>query len=40
MSLTAIGPSAIFDARFDGSVARVLRHSATELSRQLGAAAG
>ncbi|MGL6113264.1 MAG: IclR family transcriptional regulator, partial [Rubrivivax sp.] len=37
MSLTAIGPSAIFDARFDGEVARVLRHSAKELSRQLGA---
>jgi DNA-binding IclR family transcriptional regulator len=40
MSLTAIGPSAIFDARFDGSVARVLRHSAMELSRQLGAEGG
>ncbi len=39
MSLTAIGPSAIFDARFDGDVARVLRRSADELSRQLGAAA-
>jgi DNA-binding IclR family transcriptional regulator len=38
MSLTAIGPSAIFDARFDGVVAKALRHSATELSRQLGAA--
>ena len=38
MSLTAIGPSAIFDARADGAVARVLRHSAGELSRQLGAA--
>ncbi len=39
MSLTAIGPSAIFDARFDGTVARVLRERAAELSRQLGAAA-
>ncbi len=37
MSLTAIGPSAIFDVRTDGAVARVLRHSADELSRQLGA---
>jgi DNA-binding IclR family transcriptional regulator len=37
MSLTAIGPSAIFDTRPDGAVARVLRHSADELSRQLGA---
>ena len=37
MSLTAIGPSAIFDVRTDGPTARVLRHSATELSRQLGA---
>jgi DNA-binding IclR family transcriptional regulator len=32
----AIGPSAIFDVRVDGAVARV-RHSAGELSRQLGA---
>jgi DNA-binding IclR family transcriptional regulator len=40
MSLTAIGPSAIFDVRTDGAVARVLRHSALELSRQLGAGAG
>ena len=37
MSLTAIGPSAVFDVRADGAVARVLRHSADELSRQLGA---
>jgi DNA-binding IclR family transcriptional regulator len=37
MSLTAIGPSAIFDVRAEGAVARVLRHSAGELSRQLGA---
>jgi len=37
MSLTAIGPSAIFDARADGELAQVLRRSATELSRQLGA---
>ena len=40
MSLTAIGPSAIFDSRADGELAQVLRRSATELSRQLGAAAG
>ncbi len=39
MSLTAIGLSAIFDARFDGVVARALRDSANELSRQLGASA-
>lgn len=38
MSLTAIGPSAIFDTRVDGELAKVLRRSATELSRQLGAA--
>jgi DNA-binding IclR family transcriptional regulator len=37
MSLTAIGPTAVFDVRADGAVARVLRHSARELSRQLGA---
>jgi DNA-binding IclR family transcriptional regulator len=37
MSLTAIGTSAIFDARPEGAVARVLRHHARELSRQLGA---
>ena len=39
MSLTAIGTSAIFDARLDGEVALVLRRSAQELSRQLGASA-
>ena len=39
ISLTAIGPSAIFDVRPDGAVARVLRQSAAELSRQLGAGA-
>jgi DNA-binding IclR family transcriptional regulator len=39
MSLTAIGPSAIFDARYDGAVARALHHCATGLSRQLGAVA-
>ena len=37
IGLTAIGPSAIFDVRADGVVARVLRHSAHELSRRLGA---
>ena len=40
MSLTAIGPSAIFDTRADGELAQVLRRSANELSRQLGAAVG
>jgi DNA-binding IclR family transcriptional regulator len=37
LSLTAIGPSAIFDARPDGPLAATLRRSAQELSRQLGA---
>ena len=37
ISLTAIGPSAVFDARADSAVARVLRRSAAGLSRQLGA---
>jgi len=36
MSLTAIGPSAVFDARTDGDVAQVLQRSADELSRRLG----
>jgi DNA-binding IclR family transcriptional regulator len=39
MSLSAIGPSAIFDARLDGPMARLLRYSAAGLSRQLGAVA-
>ncbi|MEO7850624.1 MAG: IclR family transcriptional regulator C-terminal domain-containing protein, partial [Rubrivivax sp.] len=37
LSLTAIGPSAVFDARFDGTVAQALRGCARELSAQLGA---
>jgi DNA-binding IclR family transcriptional regulator len=37
LSLTAIGPTAIFDARLDGAVATELRRSAKELSKQLGA---
>lgn len=37
LSLTAIGPSAIFDTRLDGPVAQTLRNAATNLSRQLGA---
>jgi DNA-binding IclR family transcriptional regulator len=37
LSLTAIGPSAIFDSRLDGVVAQTLRRSARELSKQLGA---
>lgn len=36
MSLTAIGPSAVFDARTDGAVAQALRRSADDLSRRLG----
>jgi DNA-binding IclR family transcriptional regulator len=37
LTLTAIGPSAIFDLRVDGPVATVLRRSAAALSKQLGA---
>ena len=37
LSLTAIGPSAIFDARLDGPLATTLRRSAQLLSQQLGA---
>lgn len=37
LSLTAIGPSAIFDTASDGSLARELRRVAAELSAQLGA---
>ena len=37
LSLTAIGPSAIFDARWEGAVSASLTRSARELSRQLGA---
>jgi DNA-binding IclR family transcriptional regulator len=37
LSLTAIGPSAIFDTRLDGPVAQALRAAAKMLSRQLGA---
>jgi DNA-binding IclR family transcriptional regulator len=37
LSLTAIGPSAIFDTRLNGPVAQALRNAAKSLSRQLGA---
>jgi DNA-binding IclR family transcriptional regulator len=37
LSLTAIGPTAIFDARLDGAVATALRRGAKLLSQQLGA---
>jgi len=37
LCLTAIGPSSIFDERLDGVVARTLKASADDLSRQLGA---
>ena len=37
LSLTAIGPSAIFDTRLDGVVSAALRGAAKMLSRQLGA---
>jgi DNA-binding IclR family transcriptional regulator len=36
LSLTAIGPSATFDAAPDGAVAARLRPAASELSRRLG----
>jgi DNA-binding IclR family transcriptional regulator len=36
LSLTAIGPSAVFDAAVDGAVARVLQSAATQLSTRLG----
>jgi DNA-binding IclR family transcriptional regulator len=39
LSLTAIGPSAVFDTRLDGDVAKALRGAAAELSRRLGAGA-
>lgn len=39
LSLTAIGPSAIFDTSYTGPLAAALRRSAEELSRQLGAPA-
>jgi len=38
LSLTAIGPSALFDSRLNGPVAQALRGAAHGLSRQLGAA--
>ena len=38
LSLTAIGPSAVFDTRIDGVVAKALRDAAAGLSRRLGAA--
>ena len=37
LSLTAIGPSPVFDTAVDGALARELRRVATELSSQLGA---
>ena len=37
LSLTAIGPTAIFDSRFDGAVAAALRSAAQEVSQRLGA---
>ncbi len=37
LSLTAIGPSAIFDSRLEGVVSVALRQSAKEISKQLGA---
>jgi DNA-binding IclR family transcriptional regulator len=37
LSLTAIGPTAIFDSHFDGAVATALRSAAQEVSQRLGA---
>jgi DNA-binding IclR family transcriptional regulator len=37
LCLTAIGPSAVFDTRWNGAVARSLREQAAALERQLGA---
>jgi DNA-binding IclR family transcriptional regulator len=37
LSLTAIGPTAVFDTRLDGSVAMALTSAAQDLSRRLGA---
>jgi DNA-binding IclR family transcriptional regulator len=39
LSITAIGPSATLDTRWDGPMAAVLRRSAADLSRRLGAKA-
>jgi len=36
LSLTAIGPSATFDASVDGAVARALKPAALQLSTRLG----
>lgn len=40
LSFTAIGPTAAFDSRWDGAVARALQRRARELSRRLGASNG
>lgn len=40
LAFTAIGPSAAFDARWTGTVARALRDAAAAVSLQLGHAAG
>ena len=37
LGVTAIGPSAVFDATVDGSIAQALRRCASEISRRLGA---
>ena len=36
LSLTAIGPAAVFDTRWDGALARALRASAAQASQRLG----
>lgn len=37
VSITAIGPASVFDARWDGSIARELRACAAQVSQRLGA---
>ena len=37
LAITAIGPAAVFDTRWDGAVARALRECAAQVSQRLGA---
>jgi DNA-binding IclR family transcriptional regulator len=39
LALTAIGPAAVFDTRWDGAIARALRACADQVSQRLGAPA-
>ena len=40
LALTAIGPAALFDTRWDGAVARALKEGAAQVSQRLGAPGG